>query len=77
MRIGLDTVEVSGLWLVARSMRRLFERVFGGQEREEWMLRRFAPQSAAAAFAAKEAFSKALGTGIRGFSLTEVQLVAR
>lgn len=31
--------------------------------------------SLAANFAAKEAFSKALGTGVRGFELTEVQVL--
>ena len=31
--------------------------------------------SLAANFAAKEAFSKALGTGVRGFELTEVQIL--
>ncbi len=33
------------------------------------------PQSAAAAYAAKEAYSKALGTGIRGFSLKDIELL--
>lgn len=33
------------------------------------------PETIAANFAAKEAFSKALGTGIRGFSLTEVSVL--
>ena len=31
--------------------------------------------SLAANFAAKEAFSKALGTGVRGFELTEVEIL--
>ena len=33
------------------------------------------PAKLAAGFAAKEAFSKALGTGVRGFSLTDVELL--
>ena len=74
MRIGLDMVEISRMSDCLENAH-FIERVFGEQERGELMLRRFAPQSAAAAFAAKEAFSKALGTGIRGFSLTEVQLL--
>lgn len=32
-------------------------------------------ESVAANFAAKEAFSKALGTGVRGFSLNEVSVL--
>ena len=31
-------------------------------------------ESAAAVYAAKEAYSKALGTGIRGFSLTDIEI---
>ena len=31
-------------------------------------------QSAAACYAAKEAYSKALGTGIRGFSLKDIEI---
>lgn len=34
-----------------------------------------APATIAANFAAKEAFSKALGTGVRGFSLAEVSVL--
>ena len=74
MRVGLDMVEIDRV-AACLDNPRFAQRVFGEEEREELMLRRFAPQSAAAAFAAKEAFSKALGTGIRGFALTEVQLL--
>lgn len=74
MRVGLDMVEVSRMADCLDS-RHFIERVFGTREREELTARRFAPQSAAAAFAAKEAFAKALGTGIRGFSLCEVELL--
>ena len=53
------------------------EKVYGPEERTELARkrgRRFI-ESAAAAFAAKEAFSKALGTGVRGFALSDVQLL--
>ena len=36
---------------------------------------RIKTNSLAANFAAKEAFSKALGTGVRGFDLTEVEIL--
>lgn len=49
-------------------------RVFGVSERVLLTgARRFA--RAAAHFAAKEAFAKALGTGVRGFSLSEVEVL--
>lgn len=56
---------------------RFFEKVYGPEERAELARKqgRRLVESAAAAFAAKEAFSKALRTGIRGFALDEVQLL--
>lgn len=73
--IGVDTTTISR---VEKSMRRtLFvQRVFGPQEQE--LLRRRAESAATAAanFAAKEAFGKALGTGIcTAFALNEVQVL--
>lgn len=49
--------------------------VFGKNEYEELAVKRFCAKSAAACFAAKEAFGKALGTGIRGFALSEVEIL--
>ena len=51
------------------------QKVYSAAEISELEARGFPPQSAAAAFAAKEAFAKALGTGIRGFSLNEISLL--
>lgn len=72
--LGLDLLEIDR---IRRSLQnpRFVERVFGMQEREQLSARGFPAQSAAACFCAKEAFGKALGTGIRGFLLTEVQLL--
>jgi len=52
---------------------RFTARVFGSEEQKQ--LEGRPAQSYAAAFSAKESFAKALGTGIRGFSLREVQLL--
>ena len=49
--------------------------MFGEAESARLAARGFPVASAAAAFCAKEAFSKALGTGLRGFRLREVQLL--
>lgn len=73
---GIDLVELRRM-KKAIERGHFFTRVFGTQERAELCSKKeFARlQSAAACFAAKEAFSKALGTGFRGFSLYEVQLI--
>ena len=71
MRVGIDLVEIRR---IAKSMEnpRFLTRVFGLSERELFCGRRGA-ERAAANFAAKEAFGKALGTGVRGFALAEVE----
>lgn len=50
-------------------------RILGGQEYAQLAKRGFPAESVAASFCAKEAFSKAVGTGLSGFDLREVQLL--
>lgn len=73
---GIDMVDIDR---IARSMEnpRFFSKVFGPEEQAELLAKgeKRRIESAAGAFAAKEAFSKALGTGIVGFDLCEVQLL--
>lgn len=73
---GIDLVEIPRI-KKALEHGHFFARVFGMREQEELSSKKESArlQSAAACFAAKEAFSKALGTGFRGFALHEVQLV--
>lgn len=54
---------------------RFCERVLGREEYALLARRGFPPQSVAASFCAKEAFSKSLGTGLRGFSPCEAELL--
>ncbi len=74
MKIGLDMVEVAR---IEKSLEnpRFKTGVFSREEQRFLESKRWNPQSAAANFAAKEAFSKALGTGVRGFSLCEVSVL--
>jgi len=51
---------------------RFLTRVFSDAENILFQSRGFSAQTVAVNFCAKEAFSKAIGTGIRGFSLNEV-----
>lgn len=72
-RVGIDLVEIARMERCMQNPR-FVTRVFGVSERLLFTgARRFA--RAAANFAAKEAFAKALGTGIRGFSLSEVEVL--
>ena len=69
---GIDAVEIGRIEhsLESESFKK---RVYGSQELKELEHKR--AESYAGAFCAKEAFSKALGTGVRGFSLCEVQVL--
>ena len=55
--------------------RKFLKSFFSTEEIKEFEKRKFKVDSIAAAFCAKEAFSKAMGTGLRGFSLKDVQLL--
>ena len=73
--IGVDIVSVDR---IAKSLEKegFLRKVYG--EREIALFaseNRIKTNSLAANFAAKEAFSKALGTGVRGFELAEVEIL--
>ena len=73
---GTDIVKISRLEKALETPG-FYEKVFGKRERAEFEKRGARLESLAAAFAAKEAFGKALGTGIRGFSLCEAKFCIR
>ncbi len=72
--VGIDSVEIVRIER-AIERDRFVNRVYGDDELREIEMRGKHPRSFAVCFAAKEAFSKAIGTGISGFALNEVQLL--
>lgn len=74
MFVGIDSTEIKRIEEAIKKDGFLL-RVFSKAEREELSARSNNAAHLAAAFAAKEAFSKALGTGLSGFSLNEVSLL--
>lgn len=71
---GIDIVEISRIEK-SLSNPRFLTRLFGVSEYEQYLDKGSKPQFLAGNFCAKEAFSKALGTGIRGFALSEVEIL--
>lgn len=71
LKNGVDIVSIER---IARSMQepRFLPHCFTAEECRYFAERQNAPQTVAAHFAAKEAFAKALGYGIRGFALKDV-----
>lgn len=74
MYSGVDLVEIKRIQKSLENPRFL-EKYFGEEERAELKAKNFKPESVAACFAAKEAFSKVVKTGLSGFALNEVQLL--
>ena len=72
--VGIDHLEIHRI-TKAMENPRFLSRYFGARELEYFKRRRFSPATVAVSFCAKEAFAKALGTGIRGFALREVELL--
>lgn len=70
---GIDLVEISRIKRSATP--HFIERIFSPKERELFDGKKNPLQSIASNFAAKEAFGKALGTGIRGFAFCEVSVL--
>lgn len=74
MFVGIDSTEIRRIKEFSEK-EGFLNRVFSKEELEEFSARSNNPSHIAAAFAAKEAFSKVLGTGLSGFSLNEVSLL--
>ena len=71
---GIDSVEIAR---VERLMEkeRFFTEILGKEEYAMYRKHGLKAESIAGAFCAKEAFGKALGTGISGFSWNEVEVL--
>ena len=74
IRIGTDIEEIERIQRAAKNPRFL-TRVFLAEEMELFRLRKMSAATMTGNFCAKEAFAKAVGTGIRDFSLNEVSVL--
>jgi holo-[acyl-carrier protein] synthase len=72
--VGVDAVDVARFRRVLDRRPRFAARCFTDSERSDATGSADVAQSLAARFAAKEAVMKALGTGIGGFALTDVEV---
>ena len=73
---GLDLLRIDRIRQSIKNPR-FTARVFSDEERAYFAGQKDPAPSMAASFAAKEAFAKALGCGVRGFSLRVIRLWAR
>lgn len=71
---GIDLVEIKRIEKSVKN-EKFLNKVYSQREIEYFNKRNFPVETIAGSFCVKEAFSKAIGTGIRGFSLNEVEVL--
>lgn len=74
--VGIDLIEIDRI-KHAMKHKAFLEKIFGEAEYLELKERKFAPQSIAVNFCAKEAFLKSLGKGLGSLRLSEIELLRR
>jgi len=73
--IGTDIIEINRIEKVIMRTSSFLEKSFTYNEIEYFKLKGFKGNVIAGNFAAKEAISKALGTGFRGFGLKDIEVL--
>lgn len=72
--IGTDIIEISRIKKNIENQK-FIKRIFTNREIEYFESRGMKRESVAATFSAKEAVSKAVGTGIRGFNFNDIEIL--
>lgn len=73
--IGTDIIEISRIEKAINRTKIFKEKVYSEKEIEHIEKKKNSYASYAGRFAAKEAFSKAMGTGVRGFLLKDIEIL--
>ena len=73
--IGVDIIEIDRVKRLIEKDSRFLDKIFTESEKEYFRERKNRPETIAGNFCAKEAISKALGTGIRGFNFKDIEII--
>lgn len=73
--LGVDIIEISRIKNAVAHNPRILDRLFTGNELNDYRERGSRAETLAGKFAAKEAVVKALGTGLRGFPWTDMEVL--
>ncbi|MBM7833912.1 holo-ACP synthase [Clostridium sardiniense] len=73
--IGTDIIEIARVEKAIDRNSKFLEKMFTEREIEFLRSRNFKGETVAGSFAVKEAVSKALGTGIRGFAFNDIEVL--
>ncbi|EIF5084412.1 holo-ACP synthase [Clostridium perfringens] len=73
--IGVDIIEIERVRQAIQNNKKFLSKLFTEREIDYFISRNMNSEVVAGNFAAKEAVSKALGTGIRGFSFKDIEIL--
>ena len=73
--IGIDIVEIHRIKDAMKNNPRFLDRIFTENEIKYFKSKGFKAETIAGNFAAKEAVSKAIGTGIRNFNFSDIEVI--
>lgn len=73
--IGVDIIEIERVRQAIQNNKNFLSKLFTEREIDYFISRNMNSEVIAGNFAAKEAVSKALGTGIRGFSFKDIEIL--
>lgn len=73
--IGVDIIEIERVEKAIKNTKSFLDKIFTEKEKEYFYSRGMNSEVIAGNFASKEAISKALGTGIRGFSFMDIEIL--
>ncbi|NGU42495.1 holo-ACP synthase [Clostridium perfringens] len=73
--IGVDIIEIERVRQAIQNNKNFLSKLFTERELDYFISRNMNSEVIAGNFAAKEAVSKALGTGIRGFSFKDIEIL--
>ncbi|MDR1774744.1 MAG: holo-ACP synthase [Clostridioides sp.] len=73
--IGTDIIEIIRIEEAIKKNNTFLTRIFTDKELEYFESKNFKPQTIAGNFSAKEAISKSIGSGIRGFNFKDIEIL--
>ena len=73
--IGVDIVEIERIKQYLNKNENFLKKLFTEKEIELFREKGYAPETIAGNFAAKEAISKSLGLGIRGYNFKDIEIL--
>lgn len=73
--IGIDIVEIERIENILKNKKRFLNKIFTDEEIKYFKSKKFRSETIAGNFSAKEAISKAFGTGIKNFNFDDIEVL--